>query len=98
MKPIDWDSYRFLPRRKVKRVPKNINCMFSIPSTTFERIRKLSEKESISMSAALLTLLNTKESEAIEPTPKFLTGEHRINLNTNGSYILSRLLNKGKRK
>lgn len=98
MKPIDWDSYKFSTRRKVKRVPKNIDCMFSIPATTFERIRKLAEKESTSMSAALMTLLSTSESEAIEPTPKLLTGKHRLNLNTNGRYILTRLLNKGKKK
>ena len=79
-------------------MPKNIDCLFSIPSTTFERIRKLAEKESTSMSAALMTLLSTSESEAIEPTPKFLTGKHRLNLNNSGTYMLTRLLSKGKIK
>lgn len=98
MKPIDWNTYKFTTRRRVKRVPKMVDALFSIPATTFERIRKLAEKESLSMSQALMMLLSTSESEAIEPTPKSLTGKHRMNLNTNGSYILSRLLNKGKNK
>jgi len=98
MKPIDWNTYKFTTRRRSKNVPKKIDALFSIPSTTFERIRKLSEKESISMSEALMTLLNTSESEAIEPTPKILTGKHRLKINTDGTYILSKILNRGKKK
>lgn len=70
-KPIDWETYRFCKRgANRKEFRDTMRVSYSLPREVVHRVQNLANRLEIPQSDALLMLLNTKDAEAIEPTPK----------------------------
>lgn len=70
-KPMNWDTYRFTSTgRPRKEFRETVRVSFALPPETVKRINNLAERDGISSSDALIKLLNTPQSEEIEPTPQ----------------------------
>lgn len=97
-KPINWDTYRFVKRRRQSNKNKRIEVVFTLGIPMFERLCNLSKRKGISMTEALEMLVGTAEAEAIEPTPEINWRTYWKKKESPGIYMLTNLLELGKNK